>query len=454
MNKLPKLLRTFRDSVELQVIFHNFSWLLLGRFAMQAIAGLMSIWIARHLGPNDFGLLMYVFAVVMFAEPFISIGTGNLIVRDLVAQPDEQKRAGILASGLVINTAGAGLLFTALQIMAWFRQWEDTRTGPLLAAMSFMLLPKCLQIFDFWFESRIESRYTIISQLSATVLGSALRCILILTSMPLIYYAYTFNIQAILVAILLLAYFIHPRHSLGRWHIQWSYTYKILWEGFPLIISTAGVMIMLRIDQLMLKEFTNAYIVGQYSVAMLLVSCVQMIALSICSSIFPKMIQQHQTNPQAFNIWINSLYRYATWGMVAVSIFTSLFAPWGIRLLFGDEYQEAGRILQVLIWSSAPWTLSALQTRWLYVKNASFPIGMIAISSAGIDVLLNALLIHQYQGIGAAWATLLAHGCMALMMPFFWTIARPCGRDGWKTVFWPMLLLAKLLGNSDCRSHD
>lgn len=454
MKQLSKLLNLFRDSVELKGIFHNFSWLFFGRFGMQAIAGLMSIWIARHLGPNDFGLLMYVFAVVMFAEPFISIGTGNLIVRDLVAQPDQQKLAGILASGFTINAVGTGLLFTGLQLMAWCRQWEDARTGPLLGAMSLMLLPKSLQIFEFWFESRVKSRYTIFSQFSATVLGSVLRGVLILTSMPLIYYAYSFDIQAVLVAILLFVYFMRPGHSLGRWQIDWSYTFKILREGLPLIVSTTGVMIMLRIDQLMLKEYTNASMVGQYSVAMLLVGSVQMVTLSICSSIFPAMIQQHQANPQAYHIWINSIYRYATWGMVIVSLLTNLIAPWVIRFLFGDEYQEAGRILQILIWSSVPWTLSALQTRWLYVKNASFPIGMIAIASAGIDVVLNAILIQYYQGVGAAVATLLAHTCMALILPFFWASSRPCGWDGWKTVFWPVLAIANLPGLSKRRTHD
>ena len=56
--------------------FRNTSWLMLEKILRMGIGLVVGVWVARHLGPEKFGLLNYaqsfVFLFVAFSLPFIS----------------------------------------------------------------------------------------------------------------------------------------------------------------------------------------------------------------------------------------------------------------------------------------------------------------------------------------------------------------------------------------------
>ena len=61
----------------------NASWLLFDKL-VRIFGGLfIGIWIARYLGPSDFGILNYALAYVAFFQVFVGLGLNQIVVREI-----------------------------------------------------------------------------------------------------------------------------------------------------------------------------------------------------------------------------------------------------------------------------------------------------------------------------------------------------------------------------------
>src|SRR3546814_13870296 len=67
---------------------------MLGAFAV-------TIWLVRHLGPGDFGILSYAISISMIAEVTAGLGVAVIVVRELVESPEDE--AELLGSAFVLR---------------------------------------------------------------------------------------------------------------------------------------------------------------------------------------------------------------------------------------------------------------------------------------------------------------------------------------------------------------
>ncbi len=76
--------------------FKNTSWLL-GEKILRMIVGLfVGIWVARYLGPEQFGLLSYVQSFVGLFSAIATLGLDGIVVREIVK--DESRADELLAT--------------------------------------------------------------------------------------------------------------------------------------------------------------------------------------------------------------------------------------------------------------------------------------------------------------------------------------------------------------------
>ena len=73
----------------LKKYFANTSWLFLGKIVRMVVGLFIGIWVARYLGPSQYGLLSYAQAFVGLFSPIATLGLDTIVVRDLVQ--DENK---------------------------------------------------------------------------------------------------------------------------------------------------------------------------------------------------------------------------------------------------------------------------------------------------------------------------------------------------------------------------
>ena len=88
-----KKLKSLKNHQGFMKYFKNTSWLF-GEKILRMIVGLfVGIWVARYLGPEQFGLLSYAGAFVGLFTAFATLGLDGIVVRELVK--DESRRVGV-----------------------------------------------------------------------------------------------------------------------------------------------------------------------------------------------------------------------------------------------------------------------------------------------------------------------------------------------------------------------
>ena len=96
-------------------ILSNSFWLLLEKLNRAVLGLLVGAWLARYLGPSEYGQLAYALAYIAFFQAIVNLGTDGIIVRDLVKEPNS--RHEILGTTLRLRLI-TGIFFWIISILA------------------------------------------------------------------------------------------------------------------------------------------------------------------------------------------------------------------------------------------------------------------------------------------------------------------------------------------------
>ncbi|MBS8271819.1 flippase, partial [Halomonas litopenaei] len=68
-------------------IAENISWLFFDKVLRMSVGLFVGIWIARYLGPEQFGILSYAMAFSGLFGALAALGLNGVVVRDIVRDP-------------------------------------------------------------------------------------------------------------------------------------------------------------------------------------------------------------------------------------------------------------------------------------------------------------------------------------------------------------------------------
>src|SRR4030065_2467894 len=98
---LPDLVRARLDGRHrLQQAVGNSGWLLTDKVTRLVIGLVIGIWMARVLGPAQFGQFNYALAYVALFSSVATLGLDGIVVRNLVHTPDAKSQ--LLGSGVIL----------------------------------------------------------------------------------------------------------------------------------------------------------------------------------------------------------------------------------------------------------------------------------------------------------------------------------------------------------------
>src|ERR1017187_4370185 len=91
---LPESLRTkMKIHLGLEAVIGNMGWLFVDKFIRLGAGLFVGAWIARYLGPEQFGLLNFSIAFAALVGIMANLGLDGIVVRDLVKSPSRQNRS-------------------------------------------------------------------------------------------------------------------------------------------------------------------------------------------------------------------------------------------------------------------------------------------------------------------------------------------------------------------------
>jgi len=417
------LQRKIEHRPNLQKVLNNISWLFADRFFRMGGGLLISIWIARYLGPKQFGLMNYAIAFVALFGSIATLGLNSIVVKDLIKRPENADVT--LGTTFVLQIIG-GLLACLIAILAIsYVRPNDLTLKLMTAILGFAMVFKSVEVVRYWFEAQVQSKYIVWVENLVFLLFAVVKVFLIFTQATLIDFIWVIFAETVLMAFFLLILYSFKVGQLKSWKLQYGRTKELLKDGWPLMLSGLAVMVYMRIDQIMLGQMMGDQAVGVYSAAVRISEVFYFIPVAIAASVFPSIIEAKKHSEALYYKRLQRLYDLMVIFTLSVAIPMTFFSDVIIHLLFGSAYVGAGPILSIHIWAGLFVSLGVISSRWIVIENLQ----MYALYRTGLGVLINisanVILIPKYGSLGAAIGTLISQVLATYMFDILTHQTRP-----------------------------
>ena len=100
----------------LRQVLSNIAWLFTDQILQMGLGLFVGLWVARYLGPTQFGLLNYAIAFVSLFSSVATMGLGTLVVRNIARNPECKNETLGTAFGLQFTGGCITLLLTVTVI--------------------------------------------------------------------------------------------------------------------------------------------------------------------------------------------------------------------------------------------------------------------------------------------------------------------------------------------------
>lgn len=394
-------------------IVDNIGWLFLDKLLRMGVGLLVGIWVARYLGPEQFGLLSYVAALIGLFGALASMGLQGIVVREIVRDPS--CREDTLGTAAALQLLGGTIAYSLLLATVFYLRPEDQLAQLLAAILGAMVLLKASEVAGHWFESQVQSKYTVWIQNGAFLVFAGIKVALILAGASLLVFAWAMLAEALVVALALTLALHRLGPPLPSLRINRIRCLELLKAGWPLMLSGIAIMIYMKIDQIMIGQMLGNDAVGVYSAAVRISEIWYFIATAVAASVLPAILEAKKNNQDQYRHRLQRLFDLMTWLAVIVALPVTFFSAPLVTMLFGADYGEAGGVLAIHVWATVFVFLGVAGGNWFLAENKQL-IGLQRTALGAVaNILLNILLIPMLGVAGAAWSTLVSYALAAML---------------------------------------
>jgi len=393
-------------------VSRNFLVLVSGEAVSRIIAFGVTVFIARVLGAEGYGVIAFAAGVNLYFSKLADFAVEWIGAREIARQRDRLET-------LVAAVMGTRLLFVSLLTVLAIILVQIFMSGPERDVLSIFLLTMIpIAANTKWVHLGLEDARPISL---ARVLGEATALAIVLAvlmqSVELWVPPVAQVASEVLVSVYLFVVLRQRGYRIGL-SLDLKVALPVFIAGFPLVVHILLGLFIYNSDLIFLRLFRDSEQVGFYAAAYTLISLISNLGLSYGMSLTPAFARlgagtgAEQTQYQTALAQVFAL-------TLPISVGGCLLAGSIIHIAFGEQYTASVLALQILIWSvplsifrNVPWSaLVARERHDLLVK--AVVIGAI------VNILLNITLIPLYGMIGAAIATVITESLVGALMLLF-----------------------------------
>lgn len=424
MSLIPQIIhRRIAHRPDLVKIVDNIGWLFIDKILRMGVGLFVGVWIARYLGPDQFGLLNFALAFTGLFGAIAALGLQGIVVRDIVRDPESARLT--LGTAAVLQLIGGLLSYLLILGAIAYLRPDDALARSIVAILGSITLLQAGQIAVYWFESQVQSKYTVWVQNGAFLVFAAIKVGLIFQQAPLIAFVWAMLAEAVVVALILLIVMGWRGPALSSLRISVERGVTLLGDSWPLILSAIAVTVYMKIDQLMLGQMIGDEAVGIYSAAVRISEVWYFIPMVIVASVFPAILEAKKRSETQYYALLQRLYDLMVIISVSVAVPMTFLATPIVTLLFGEAYSESGPVLAIHIWASVFVFLGVASSKWFLTENRQMLSLQRTVLGAIANVVLNLWLIPSYGPFGAAIATVISQLIAAWLFDFIQANTRP-----------------------------
>ena len=381
----------------------------LGSVAQKAISVISLVVLAHVLGVRELGAWTFAAAFTTFFTTVADLGIDGVATRELVAR-DAEDRGLVLGSAMIAKTVAGVLSIVVATAIAW--AYGPSLRWPAVAAVAAILstVPGTLSLL---FAADVRPLVPTLVRTAGTVIatGAVIAAAaggMGVTGLVVIQTAIGYGTS-------FAVYVVVRRLIPVRLGFDRQVTRELVVAGLPLAAATIGIVVFMRVDQLLLGALSTRVELARYGVAVRVVDAFNVVPIALGAVALPALTSRRnggaaRLSSQGFRWLASAILPVAALGTVA-----------GGPLLgevFGHSYRSAGATLALLLWAhyfAFSWVLAR---QVLLASGRTGKLAVLALAAAALNIVLNIALVPAHGAEGAALASLIAYGAPFAVSPF------------------------------------
>lgn len=183
---------------------------------------------------------------------------------------------------------------------------------------------------------------------------------------------------------------------------------EILVYGFPFLPTFLAAWLFEGIDKMALRQYSTFYEIGLFAAAYKIVTILSILQVAFSTFWTPVAFEMYEKNSDEAKALFSRALGYMCAALFICGAGMILFKD-VIILLFEKSYHNASSIMPLLLLVPIMYTLSEVTVGGINYRNKTYWHLAIAIISAGVNFLLNMILVPQLGAKGAAISTGLSY---------------------------------------------
>jgi polysaccharide transporter, PST family len=439
---LDTISKRLEGRTNLKKIIQNSGWLYL-EYVVQVISQLLvGIWVVRYLGPEKYGILSYAISFVALFAPLATLGLNHIVTREIIKSPEIKDK--IMGTSFFLRILANILAITITMTAIMVLRPDDKMLQFAVAVLSLTSLFQSLMVIEFWFLSKVQSKYVAISKIIVMVISGIIRIVLVWSKASLIDFITVFAIEKVLLGLGLVIMYQFRGEKVKNWSFDSGLAKSLASQSWPLILSGIAGIIYLKIDQVMLLQMHSSAEVGIYAVAARISEFWYFVPNVIVASAFPALVEMREKNRDQYMTNLQKLYIFLAMLSLSIAIPLTFAATPLLTLIYGKEYSASGLILSIHIWASLFIFMRALLSKWIIAEGLLTFSLVTHVAGAMSNIILNFVLIPRYGGVGAAIATVVSYAAASYFALFLSNRTRISGFMMTNAIFYPIEFLIKV----------
>ncbi|MDR0408154.1 MAG: flippase [Campylobacteraceae bacterium] len=396
--------------------FKNTSILLIEKMFRLTILALVTIWIAKYLGPEDFGIYSYILSIVSIFLAFTTLGFDSILIKFFVLY--KNKKQTILFTSFYLRLLFSSFLITVLLVLFFLVEQENSIFYYIVIA-SFATIFQSFWVLDFFFQSQILGRYVALANITTVLVSSAIKIIFIFLHKPLIYFIYMYIFDFGLLSFLLAYFYFIVYKKIDFKLLNKRIGVILLNRSWPLILSSISVILYMKMDQIMIQNMLGSYELGIYSAAIKIIEIWYFIPIIVSSSIFPMILNFKKISFEQYCIKLGKIFSLLFYISLIIILITIVLSPYIIDILFGVQFEQSAQVLIFYSWTCIFVFIGTAGNLWYITENLQLLSLFRSIIGLMINIILNLVLIPKYNLYGAAISTLISQIMVTYVLDFF-----------------------------------
>lgn len=387
-----------------QAFARNALWLILGKVYQMAVNLVVSIIVARYLGPSGYGLIDYAASLCAMFTSLCTLGINSILVNELLREKEHEGE--ILGTSVFLRLCASTLSVLTILLLARILNPDAPETVLVVGIYSTTLILQSFELISYWYQSRLESRVSAVIAGAGYTAAAVYKIVLLIAGSSVAWFAASHVVELALVAVLLLGAYSRSREPDQPLRISLARGKVLLGRSYHFILSGLMVALYGQMDRIMLKHMLSDAAVGYYSAATHICAMWNFLLMAIIDSARPVILCEFQRNREKYEQNLVRLYQAILFISLAVAAVISLLAPWIIRILYGQAYLPATNAVRIVSWMTGFSYLGVARSIWSIPHGKQKYEKYIAASGAVCNLCLNAVMIPLWGVNGAAIATL------------------------------------------------